>query len=294
MIKMNNVTGKIFKIKRFSLHDGPGIRTTVFLKGCPLHCIWCHSPEGIDPDITIWHDKNNCIGCGECVNACPVNALSIDFGKKNSILIDRIKCNSTLKCVNACPSGSLQTTGNEVSSSVIADEIKKDISFFKSSGGGVTLSGGEPLFQPEFALDILKKCREEGIHTAMETCLFADRTFVKATMDLTDLFITDLKIFNDDDHIKYTSQTNKIIKENFQYLAGKGKSILVRIPLIEKISDTPENIEAIKEFVRKNNPSIPVELIIFNPLTKNNYDRLGLPYFRDENPTNSNRINQLR
>jgi len=285
---MNSVSGKIFKIKRFSLHDGPGIRTTVFLKGCPLHCIWCHSPEGVDTAITIWHDKNNCIGCGECVLSCPENALMIDFGKKNSILIDRTKCINTFNCVNACPSRSLQTTGSSVNSSFIIDEIKKDISFYKSSGGGITLSGGEPLFQPDFAIDILKKCREEGIHTAMETCLFAERTFVKAAMEWTDLFIIDLKIFNNDDHIKYTSQSNDIIIENFRYLAEKGKSILVRVPLIDKISDTLENIEAIREFVRKNNPCIPVELLIFNPLTKNNYDRLGIPYYMDENTSDSN------
>lgn len=272
------ISGLIFRIKRFSIHDGPGIRTAVFLKGCPLSCIWCHSPEGIESIITIWHNSADCIGCSCCVGACPENALTLVSSARHSILIDRITCSLNGKCVEVCPSGAMQFTGYATSPGEVMKEILKDNIFYKSSGGGVTISGGEPLFQPDFTREILRQCKSRGIHTAIETSLFADRGTLDSIMDLTDLFIADLKIYDPAAHLKYTGKSNEKIIENFRYLAGKDKKIIVRIPMISRLTDSEENTTAIKEFVNNLNNNIEIELISYNPLAGNSYERLGIPF----------------
>ena len=171
----SDITGTIFKVKRFSIHDGPGIRTSVFLKGCPLNCIWCHSPEGISSDIAIWHDHSLCIGCGQCVKSCPNSALKLVQNEETKINVDRTLCTLSGDCVNICPTGAIQFTGYKISVKEIISEIEKDILYYKKSGGGITLTGGEPLYQPEFTLEIMKACKENNIHTAIESCLFCDK-----------------------------------------------------------------------------------------------------------------------
>ena len=283
---MAGTEGRIFKIKRFSVHDGPGIRTSVFLKGCPLRCVWCHSPEGIGSDISIWFNTNTCISCGRCVKACPENALSMSGGSEPMIEIDRSLCRVTGDCVKVCPSNAMQFTGVLTSPEEVVSEIVKDLAFYKSSGGGVTLTGGEPLFQPDFAFEILNTCRGKQIHTAIETSLFADNAAVKRITSVTDLFIADLKIFDPLMHNKFTGESNEIIKENFAFLAGSGKNIIVRIPLVSKVTDTTENRMAILEYVKSFRKQIPVEFIEFNPLAVNNYKRLGIPFPMDFNLLN--------
>lgn len=275
----NDPAGLIFKIKRFSVHDGPGIRTTVFLKGCPLNCVWCHSPEGISPDISIWHDKNSCIACGQCVEVCPSKALKLlKTNGENIIEINRELCNLTGNCVKICPADAMRFTGSVISVSGLLSEIEKDIVFYENSGGGVTLTGGEPLHQSYFTAAILKVCKEKNIHTAIETCLFADKEVINAISDFTDLFIIDLKLFDSNEHKHYTGQHNEVILENFLYLASLGKEIFVRIPLIPGITDTGKNLGSIERFISSAQRDIPTEYINFNPLAPNNYKRLGLTF----------------
>jgi len=270
--------GTIFKIKRFSVHDGPGIRTSVFLKGCPLNCIWCHSPEGITEDISIWYDKSLCIACGECVVACPVQALELIAGLEPYISISRSTCNTTGSCVKVCPTGAIQFTGSKTKVSQIIYEIDKDILYYNTSGGGVTLTGGEPLNQPDFSEAILKECKKRNIHTAIETSLFCDIESVKKISAYVDLFFIDMKIDDQAKHLRYTGKSNEIIKENFRFLAGTGNTIIVRIPLIPGITDTEENKNSCKNFVHSIKENIPIEYLIYNPLAGNNYKRLGIPY----------------
>jgi pyruvate formate lyase activating enzyme len=271
-------SGIIFKIRRFSLHDGPGIRTCIFMKGCPLKCSWCHSPEGISSDIGIWHHPDACIGCGLCTSVCRQKALMLFKSTENIIKINRDLCNLAGDCVTACPANSIRFTGKMVSISEITEEIEKDLAYYQSSGGGVTLTGGEPLFQPFFSAGILKNCRELGVHTAIETCLLAERKKLDLVAEHVDLFITDLKIDDPETHKNYTGRSNETIKDNFRYLAASGKKIIVRIPIIKEITDTEENISAIIKFVKEINKEIPIEYINYNPLTRNNYDKLGLPF----------------
>lgn len=267
--------GLIFKIKRFCVHDGPGIRTTVFLKGCPLKCIWCHSPEGISKDISIWYDNNACIACGSCVEACSQEALKLEI---NSITIDRVKCVTAGDCVKICPADALTFTGSLLTADEVLFEIKKDQVFYMSSGGGVTLSGGEPLFQADFSTAILKKCKSENIHTAIETSLYCDADVLKSVMEYIDLFIVDMKFSDPGLHMTFTGRSDENIKKNFLYLAGQGKQIIVRVPLIPNITDTEENRRSIEKFVRKAGNWIPIEFISYNTLAGNNYDRLGIPF----------------
>ena len=271
-------TGIIFKIKRFSIHDGPGIRTSVFIKGCPLNCIWCHSPEGITSDISIWHYRNLCIACGQCVEACPSKALKLTGDHVPEVEIDRNLCRTSGECVRVCPSDAMQYTGSVMTLCEVIGEVEKDIAYYRNSGGGITLTGGEPFYQPGFASEILKECRIRGIHTAVETCLYYEEDILKELSEFVDYFIVDLKLFDPEQHKSYTGKSNEIIKENFRYIAGLGKSILVRLPLIKDITDTETNKDSILRFVKETDKNIPVEYISYNPLAVNNYDRLGIPF----------------
>jgi pyruvate formate lyase activating enzyme len=282
MENQTEAPGTIFKIKRFSVHDGPGIRTSVFLKGCPLSCTWCHSPEGISSDITIWYDSSLCIACGGCVDSCPEKALKLvaqpESESQPYININRILCTLSGDCVNICPTGAIQYTGTKTSVSSVIDEIIKDILYYRMSGGGVTLTGGEPLFQPDFSAEILEACRKRKIHTAIETSLFCERETLSHISDFVDLFMIDMKIYDPLQHTRYTGKSNESIRENFRYIAKSGKQIIVRIPMIEGITDNEENINALREFVRKTNSLITIEYIPYNPLAENSYKRLSIPF----------------
>jgi pyruvate formate lyase activating enzyme len=277
MVKTESI-GTIFKIKRFSVHDGPGIRTSVFLKGCPLTCIWCHSPEGISSAISIWYDQSLCIACSQCVQVCPNTALQLIKSSDSVINIDRALCILSGDCVKVCPTGAIQFTGYEISVPDIISELKKDILYYKKSGGGITLTGGEPLYQPEFSIEILKACKENNIHTAIESCLFCEKDTIDRISDFVDLFIIDMKIYDKSKHLHYTGKYNDIIKDNFEYIAKSGKSIIVRIPLIPDITDAEENKNAIEKFVYDVDNRIPIEYISYNPLAENNYKKLGIPF----------------
>jgi pyruvate formate lyase activating enzyme len=278
MDKYKFTSGRIFKIDRFSVHDGPGIRTAVFFKGCPLNCIWCHSPEGINSEIGIWYNKNICIFCSSCVNSCPNTALELREKGKRFIQINQEECKVSGNCVKVCPTGAIQFTGTEMKVKDIISEVEKDRVFYDVSGGGITVTGGEPLYQPHFLSGILKECKVRKIHTTIETSLFAEKEIIDEIIDFTDLFIVDLKLYDPGLHLLYTGKDNERIKENFKYIAGYGKDVIVRIPLVEKVTATNNNLNEIENFVREVNDNIPIEKIKFNPLAENNYKRLGIPY----------------
>ncbi|NLJ40238.1 MAG: glycyl-radical enzyme activating protein [Clostridiales bacterium] len=269
--------GNIVDIKKFTLHDGPGIRTTVFLKGCPLNCIWCQNPEGIDSKIHLWHFEKSCIGCHKCIAACDNSALSAG-DSRNRIIIDRDKCTNLGNCVEVCPTRALSFDGRQVSAEEVVEILLEDRMFYTMSGGGITLSGGDPVFQPEFAIEILKACKKEGIHTAIETAMYSGQKTIERFFDHVDMFIVDLKIFDSKDHKKYTGVDNGLIKSNFEFIAAQKEDVLVRIPLIPGITTKEGNIRGIAKLVRKTGRKIPVELINFNPLAENKYRRMDKDY----------------
>ncbi len=267
--------GNIFDIKKFAIHDGPGIRTTLFLKGCPLNCLWCHNPEGIQNRINLWYFERKCIQCNSCISACPNKALSHGKGDDPYISINRSKCDNSGACVKACPTTALTFDGYEMEVNEAVDKLMQDKIFYKQSGGGITISGGDPLFQYDFSREVLKKCRTQGVHTAIETCMYAKKEIFQSFFGLVDLFIVDIKIMDPDKHQKYVGTGNDLILSNFKTLSKSNQNILVRIPLIPEITSTEDNIRSISQFVVKNAPDTAIELINFNPLAENKYRLMG-------------------
>ena len=263
--------GNIIDIKRFTLHDGYGIRSTVFLKGCSLHCAWCHNPEGIENAIDLWYLPRQCIRCRGCLGSCPEGALSVQDEDEPFIRINRQRCSKCGVCVEACPTGALSFDGRRLSSEEVAEILLRDRQFYEESGGGVTVSGGDPLVQHRFAEEILKSCKAAGTHTAIETCLQGSWDIVEAFLPVTDLFIVDLKLADSRMHREYTGHDNELIRENYRRLAALKRDMLTRIPLIPGVTARPEGIRAIAGFIRSCNPGGKVELINFNPLAENKY-----------------------
>ncbi len=265
-------TPLILEIKGNSLDDGPGIRGVIFFKGCPLDCVWCHNPESKSPNVEISYDPDRCIACDTCIETCPVKAIS----KENLFFIDRSKCILCFECVDNCPSGALEKVGTEMSVKEVFDTIIKYEAFYKSSGGGVTLSGGEPTMHMEFISELLGMLKKKGIHTLVETCgHFNLESFMTLVYPLVDTLYYDIKLFNEDEHRKYCGVSNKKILENFKALnkmSNKDTMELVpRTPLVPRITDTRSNMEAIATFL-KSLGIRKAQLLAYNPLWhKKNY-----------------------
>lgn len=232
---------KIFEIKRFAVHDGDGIRTTVFFKGCPLNCVWCHNPEGICFDAQLAYYKNKCINCGNCVKYCPENAHTM---KDNVHFFDRQKCTACGKCTSMCFGNALSLFGKETTVSELLPILLEDKEFYDSSGGGVTLSGGECLMQVDFCAELLKELKANGVHTAVDTCGFVSKEALNKVIPYTDIFLYDLKSYDEDVHIKCTGKSNRIIIENLKYIDSLGKPIEIRIPYVPEY-----NAEQLKKMV---------------------------------------------
>ncbi len=272
MIKAN-----IFDIKRFGVNDGHGIRTVLFIKGCPLRCKWCHNPEGIPREIHLWRMPGHCISCGSCISTCTCGALSTD---EQGILIDDTKCNLCGDCVRACPTGAMAPDAESMTVDEAMAQIARDEVFYGESGG-VTLSGGECTASPEFSLAVLSACRERGIHTAIETCMYAPPDVMKDFADNTDSIIADIKLIDPQRHMEATGADNVLILENFERLAYSKKDLIVRVPLIPGYTADVENINGIAEYIANINKDIPVELINFNPMCTGKYEAMRKDFITD-------------
>jgi len=238
--------GMIFDIKRYAIHDGPGIRTTVFLKGCPLKCLWCHNPEGITREQEFMWWKERCMACKDCQSDCIKGAISFS---DDSLLLDQSKCNLCGACVDACHSQALKLVGKKMTVAQVIKEIGKDMVFYDESGGGVTFSGGEPLMQPHFLHSLLKACKELAIHTAVDTCGYAKLDVLLKISKHVDLFLYDLKVINDEKHLQFTGVSNKSILENLKKLSENGPRIIVRFPLVPGVNDDEKDILELGAFM---------------------------------------------
>ena len=271
--------GLVFDIKRFALHDGTGIRTTAFLKGCPLRCPWCQNPEGISIHRQVWYDHNRCIRCGKCAQVCDNGAVTLHPKSEYYVSVNQEKCRKCgYKCVHACPTGALSFDSKFYTVNELADRLERDKVFYEASGGGMTLSGGDPFFQTEFAYAVFSECKRRGMHTAIETELVTSRNKLEKFIPVVDLFMTDLKIWDNKIHLATVGAENTIIKDNIRFLAQQGVALIVRMPLIPEITTTKENISSIAKFVAELPGDVLFELINFNPLASGKYRMLQKKY----------------
>lgn len=267
----------IVRIKGNSLDDGPGIRSVVFFKGCPLSCIWCHNPECISALKELHYDSEKCIGCNSCIEFCPEKAISID----NPFFVDRNRCNLCMKCASICPAAALTPLGSWLEPGAIVENILRDKPFFDNSGGGVTLSGGEPTLYLDYSGRLLAILKKNNIHTLIETCGHFDLTlFREYLLPFTDSIYIDLKLIDPEKHRLYCGQTNELIMENIvrlHELSRKEKfEILTRIPLIPGITATINNLTSIARFLKKSGIT-KIELLPYNPLWGEKLFSIGLP-----------------
>ena len=288
--------GAIIDIKRFTLHDGPGIRSTLFLKGCGLRCAWCQNPEGLEADISLWYLAKQCFKCGQCASRCPLGALRLDEDNDPFVRIYRARCNRCGICVTVCPTTALSFDGRSISAEEAAEALLRDIEFYRQSGGGITISGGDPLVQHDFAIEVLRLCKKEKVHTAVETCLSGDYETIEQFIPFTDLFIVDLKLADSTMHVEYTHRPNEPIMRNYAALVRSGAELLTRIPLIPRITATESNVAALARFIREVNSTGRVELVNFNPLAMNKYALMNksTEFFEGMAPLPESEIEALR
>ena len=271
--------GMIFNIQHYSIHDGPGIRTVVFLKGCRMRCPWCANPESQNMTFELSYQRHKCIGepCGLCLNACSENAVSfID----DRIAVDRKKCIKCQECVSICPSGALEMFGYFRDVNSIIDEVEADELFYTRSKGGITLSGGEVCLQSEFACALLNESKSRGINTAIETCGYAPWKDVERVISYCDYILFDIKHLNEKKHQQYTTVSNSLILDNFKKIAKvfPQKNITVRTPVIPGFNDTKTEIGAIEEFLLENAPEVNYELLKYHRFGESKYTCLGREY----------------
>jgi pyruvate formate lyase activating enzyme len=270
-----SITGLVFNVQRFCIHDGPGVRTTIFLKGCPADCWWCHNPEArsFAPELGV--SASHCIACGTCLAACPTGAAGItDEGP----IIERDTCTVCASCADVCPTESRVLIGREWTPDEVAREMARDAAFYEASGGGVTFSGGEPLAQPDFLVACLQACRDLGLHTAVDTCGAAGRDTLLRVAELTDLFLYDVKVLDDAVHRKYVGISNRRPLDNLRALADAGADVWVRVPVVPGVNDDFESIEALGRLVAQLPRRYPVWLLPYHAIGADKYRRLGEPY----------------
>lgn len=264
---------RIFDIQTFSLHDGPGIRTTVFLKGCPLRCLWCCNPEGFEAGPTLSYQDSKCLGCLACVEVCPTDALTADEAK---LEVQHHLCNGCGACLEVCPSGALKLFGYERTAREIIDRIKRDKKYFDKSGGGLTLSGGEVMKQSVYALEILKLAKQENIHTCIETSGYAQQEEFKQLLPYVDIFLFDYKISDPEDHLKFTGVSNELILDNLKFLSVSGCQIILRVPLIPGINDTDQHFRTISDISKRYSGIQGVEVLPYHNWGEHKFKDVGL------------------
>jgi pyruvate formate lyase activating enzyme len=271
--------GRLFAIKRFALHDGPGIRTTVFLKGCPLRCLWCHNPEGLSYKRELAFYPHLCIACDGCYAACVSGALT----KETSPIEDYNKDECTLcgRCAEACPAGAIEMIGRDAGADEVVAEVARDKEFYDRSGGGMTVSGGEPLAQPDFTAELLSKAKALGIHTVLDTCGLAPYEVLDTCLEFTDHLYFDIKVVDDEKHCRLIGISNGLILENLRRAGASRKPLTLRIPLVKGLNDSPEDISGLTDLIA----CLPVladlhrvEIIPYHRIGEGKYKSLGLEY----------------
>jgi pyruvate formate lyase activating enzyme len=291
------MNGMIFDIQRFSIHDGPGIRTTVFFKGCSLGCRWCHNPEGISPAPVLSFMASKCIGCGYCFRACVRAVHSMRGGQH---VMDRSRCEVCGRCATECHAQALELIGRRASVEEVMAEVLADRAFYQTSGGGMTLSGGEPLMQFEFALALLRAAKNERLHNCVETSSFVSWTNFERVLPLTDLFLCDVKDTNDARHLANTGVSNGLILSNIRRLHEAGANIRLRVPLVPGCNDAQDNLDGLARLAAELPRIEGVEILLYHKLGLGKHQRLGShnPLEFDPSPTAKDRrdewIAQLR
>ncbi len=278
---MDNITGIVFNIQRYSIDDGPGVRTTVFMKGCPLTCLWCSNPEsqcGL-PEVT--YRYTSCKRCGTCVKVCPVNAVTLE---DDGVHIARQKCTLCEECVKNCMPEALKISGKKMTVDEVFKVVKKDADYYEASGGGVTASGGEILAQADFVTALFKKCKEAGYHTNADTSGFGDPASLEKILEYSDLVFFDLKHMDPALHEKFTGQSNELILSNLALIVKKGVPVIIRVPLIPGYNDSEENLKALAKAVADIAKDATVNILPYHRYGANKYRMIDMTYQLDNVP----------
>lgn len=268
--------GVIFNVQHYSIHDGPGIRTTVFLKGCPLRCAWCQNPESQMTHPELFFNVDLCKGCGKCVEVCPNHAIDLMDGRSRT---NRKLCNASGECVQVCPNDARNIMGQYITAGEVFKQVSADAIFYQRSGGGVTVSGGEPLMQPQFAASVLKLCRDAAIHTTLDTSGYAGWDNARHVLEQADLVLYDFKHMDPVEHKKLTGMSNELILDNAKKIVHELKvRMLARVPIAPGLNDSVENVRATAEFIAKElDDSVRVHLLPYHRLGEAKYERLEKP-----------------
>ncbi len=268
-------SGTIFDIKRFAIHDGPGVRTTVFFKGCPLGCLVCHNPEGQSRDKDVLLKSDRCTLCGDCLEICKLHAISPN---SEAVQIDRAVCDLCGTCAERCLPGAIELAGRDVTVDEVLEEVERDTVYYDESGGGVTFSGGEPLFQPEFLTALLRECRRREIATVVDTSGYGPDGVLSAICDMVGLFLYDLKLMDSRRHEAFTGVANESILKNLRWLSGQGARVMIRFPLLPGVNDDEPNIGAMGKFVSSLPTAHTIDILPYHRIGIDKYTRLGRTY----------------
>ena len=272
---MDNLTGTVFNIQRYSIDDGPGVRSTVFFKGCPLTCLWCSNPESQSPVPEVSWRYTSCKRCGTCVQTCPEKAITLESG---DIKVDRRSCNLCGKCVEACIQEALSISGKQMTVEEVFSVVKRDYDYYEASGGGVTASGGEILAQADFVAALFRRCKEEGIGTCADTSGFGDASALEKILEYSDIVLYDLKHMDNDEHARACGQRNDLILSNLSLAFRSGAQVIVRVPLITDYNTSDEALTAIALAVRERAGDSEVNIMPYHRYGANKYKMIGRVY----------------